>query len=518
MKRSWIASFLGCLITTTTLAAPQTLTIHNGPEPDSLDPHLTSSVDGSNLGRQLFEGLVTFNPEKPTTVIGGVAEKWTISPDGKTYTFYLRNNATWSDGSRITANDFLYGWRRAIDPKTASPQGSRYNYIKNGKAFLEGKIKDPSLLGFKVINDTTFQVELEGPFPPFLQLITFSTFAPIKKDVVEKYGDQWVKPEHMVCNGPFLLKMWTPYDRIVMIKNPLYWDAIRVRLDGVTFLMIDDFETILKRYEAGDIDFFYSLPQGKVPSYMKHPDFHSSSEFALYQYMFNVKHPALQDARVRRALALSIDRKLIVDKIMRGREIPATGFIPPGVSGYAYKTYLRFDPQEAKKLLAEAGYPDGKNFPILTLSYNTVEVHRLIGEAIQQMWKQNLGIEVKLQNQEWKTHLAALHHHDFEIARLGGVGEYVYPTTFLENFTAGTSGNYSQWTNPKYDQLWDEAKQAATPARQLRLMRQMEDIIMEEMPWAPIYNSAIYWMTKPRVKNLTLLPGRAFFLKYASVR
>lgn len=518
MKRSIIACLIACLLSVPAAAAPQTLTIHNGPEPEAIDPHLVSAVDSSNLSIQLFEGLVIVHPTKKGAVMPGVAEKWDISPDGKTYIFYLRKNATWSDGSPLSARDFLSSWRRAIDPKTACPQASRFNYIKNGKDFINGKIKDPSVLGFKVLNDTTFQVELEGPFPPFLELLTKPTFAPVKENVVQEHGDTWTKPEYIVSNGAFVLKTWIPYDRIVLAKNTRYWDAKNVQLDEVTLLTIDELETVLKRYEAGDIDFLYRPPQTKIPTLANRADFYSSPSFGEYYYALNVKHPILQDQRVRRALALAIDRETLTKRVVRGKDIPATGFIPAGVPGYPYKKHLSFDPQQAKKLLADAGYPEGKGFPSLTITYNTMEQNRLVAEAIQQMWKQHLGLDVRLQNQEWKVHIAAMRDHNFEIGRMGGIGEYLYPTTFAETFVTGSPGNYSQWIDPRYDQIWEAANREANLSKRLQMYRQLEDMIMEAMPIIPIYNYAAYWMIKPHVKNLALLPGHVFLLKYASVQ
>lgn len=496
--------------------APVTLTIHAGDEPEAMDPHKVSTVIASNLTLQVFEGLVAFHPTN-VAVVPGVAKEWKVEGNGSVYTFLLRQDAKWSDGTKLTAKDFEYGWLRSLDPKTANPQASRFDYIKNCKKFYNGEIKDPKQLGFKAIDDYTFRVELEAPFPPVLELLATPTFAPVKKAAIDAYGDTWSRPENMISNGAYKLAVWNVKDRIVFEKNPHYWDAKNVAVERVNALMVEDLETALKQYMSGEIEFDYHIPEAKVPVLAGRPDYRSDPTFGLYYYPVNTKHPVLQDARIRKALAYAIDRKTLVDKVVRTGEFPATGYIPHGIAGYPYKNLLTYDPAKAKKLLAEAGYPDGKGFPQITLSYNTRDTHKLVAETVQQMWKTNLGIDVAIQNYEWRVHVKNLQDHSFDVARMGGIGEYLYPTTFLEGLITGAPGNYPQWSNAEFDKLWEQANKEGDPVKRLAMYARMEEIIMEEMPDIPLYFYASRWMVKPYVKGMNLLSNHIYMLKYARI-
>lgn len=503
------------LLRAATASEPVTFRLNVNGELETIDPHLATTVDAGNVCMQLWEGLVIIDPNNDAKVRPGVAKRWEFSADKKTITFYLREDAKWSDGTPLDAYDFVYSWRRAADPQTASPQVSRYDYIKNGKKYYTGIVKDPNQLGFKALGPYTFQVELEAPLPVILQLFAKSTFAPVKKDVIAKYGDKWTLPENIVSNGPFMLTDRRLYDRLVYKKNPHYWNAKTVNLDEVIAYVVDDPETGFKRYRTSDFDFIRGLPVEKVPVLIatKDPEHRMRPLFGSYYYALNVKEPALSDKRVRQALAFAIDREAIVKEVVRGGQIPATGHLPPNIEGYAYKKYVYFDPKKAQKLLAEAGYPEGKGFPNVTLSYNTQEGHRKIAEAIQQMWKKNLGIDVAIQNYEWKVHVANMHNHNFQIGRMGGIGEYVYPTTFFEGNVSTAPGNYSQFSTPENDALWEEAMREADPKKKLALYRKMEDIWMDAMPEIPIYFYMTHWMQKPYVKGLVVNSGDAFLLQ-----
>ena len=498
-------------------AESQILTIHSGPEPQTFDPHLADSIDAWNLINQIFEGLVRQHPTK-LTPLPGAAERWDISPDGKIYTFHLRKGLIWSDGSPLTAFDFVYAWERAINPKTGSDQGGNFYYIKNAKAYNTGILKNPRDLGFKALDAQTLRVELTSPFPALLDVLMMSTFVPVKKDVIEKYGDAWFRPEHMVSNGPFLLQEWKSYERVTLVKNPHYWDANNVHLDKVICRLTEDYETALRLYQSNELSFDMYLPAGKIPELLRsHPDFHSVPTLGSYSYYLNTKRQALQDRHVRQALSLAIDRKTLIDKILRIPHKIATGMIVPGIPGYPYETLVMYDPVRARQELVTAGFGGGKDFPVLTLSYNTNELNKIIAESIQQMWKINLGINVNLQNQEWKTHLASLDHHEFDIARLGGIAQFPYPSTTLDEFLSSTPGNYSQWTDPRYDALWDEADQEADPKKRLNTYAKMEKLAMEAMPRIPIYFQTSTWLVKPSVKNLTVKPTMMYVLREASL-
>lgn len=517
MKKT-VFSFLALLVVLSAqlyaAEAQNVFRFDNSAEPQSLDPQIVTTVDATTTVMQIFEGLVMPAP-KEMKVVPGIAEKWEISPDGKIYTFHLRKDAKWSDGKPVTAYDFEYAWERALNPKTGSQQAMRLQYVKNGKDYLAGKIKDPKLLGFKAVDPLTFRVELAAPFPPFLELASMPTLYPARKDVIEKFGDGWVRPEHIVSNGAFLLKEWKPFEKIILVKNPGYWDVKNVFLDQILVYPVEDSETGLKRYSSGEMDFIDGLPMVKIPTLMKHPDFRSIPLFGLAFYVFNTKNPTLKDPRVRKALSLAIDRNTLVKDVLRTGELPATGYLPPGIPGYRYSKLVDYNPAQAKKLLAEAGYPDGKGFPSLTITYNTMERHKMVAETIQQMWKKNLGIEIKMVNQEWKVHVASVHNHNFEIARYGGIGEYVYPPTFFYDLvTANVSANTSQWSNAEFDKLEKESDVEPNLEKRLRMYEQMEKIAMNEMPEMPLFYSALYTLTKPHIQGLYLKPTQVYVFKY----
>ena len=477
------------------------LTYDAGAEPQSLDPALYNTVDCEWHAEHLFEGLVTIDT-KTDKILPGVAQRWTISPDGKVYTFYLRKNARWSDGSPVTINDFIYSRRRTMDPKTGAPNIIRFAFIKN----------------FIAKDLTTFEITLKNPFPPFLAQLTTGTFSPVKKEVVEKYGDLWTRPEHMVSNGAFMLKEWRANDRMTFLKNPYYWDAKNVTLDQINAFLIEDLDTALKKYQAGEIDFMPDLPQAQLPQLLKQPDIHVTPSFGLYYYVLNVKNPTLSNVKVRQALALSIDRKVLVEKVMRTGESPATGLVGTDLAGYPYAPLVSYDPEKAKQLFAEAGYPNGQGFPTLTLIYNLRDLHKLIAETIQQMWKKNLGINIELRNQDWKVHIIALQNHNFEIARLGGIPEYMDPAAVLQDELTGNPNNYAQWSNAEFDQLWAASLKESNPKKRFAIFSAMEKLAIQEMPNIPIYFYVDQYLIKPYVQGIYQNPEKIFSLKHVVLK
>ena len=298
-------------------------------ELDSIDPALATMVASGNVLLQLFEGL-TMPDVKNGGVQPGVAERWTISEDSKTYTFYLRKDAKWSDGTPVTTNDFVYAWTRVLTPETGALASSRLSYVKNGQAFLDGTIKDPKQLGFKAMDDYTLQVTLENPFPPFLEMTNMQTLFPVKKEVVEKYGDQWTRPEHIVSNGIFFLKESVFDDKMVFEKNPHYWDRGNVKIDQAIGVVVDDLMTAIKRYMAGELDVVDTLPNQQIRTLKNRSDFYSVPGFGVYVYAINTKVPVLDKAKVRRALSLAIDRKIITDKVLQGGGDSSNDLFPCG--------------------------------------------------------------------------------------------------------------------------------------------------------------------------------------------
>ncbi|SHI88123.1 oligopeptide transport system substrate-binding protein [Geosporobacter subterraneus DSM 17957] len=500
-------------------AEPKVLKFNLNADPKTIDPQLNSAADGGHIVNNTFEGLMR---EIDGKLENAMAEKYEISEDGLTYKFTIRD-AKWSDGKPVTAHDFEYAWKRALDPATASEYSFQMYYIKGAQAYNEGtgSIEDVAV---KALDDKTLEVVLEGPTPYFLELTTFYTFMPTRKDVVEKDPEGWAKnPEITVCNGPFKVTEYKIGDKLILSKNENYWQADKVKLDRIEVSMIVESTTGLTAYEAGELDVIDEVPNQEIPRLQANdPTFRILPQIGTYYYIFNVTKKPTDDVRVRKALSLAIDRTAIVEKVTKGGQIPATGFTPPGLldaDGKEFRTVAGdygIDPkaakvEEAKALLAEAGYPDGKGFPELTVLYNTSENHKAIGEAIQEMWKQNLGISVKLQNQEWAVFQDSRHNGNFEIARAGWLGDYADPMTMLDLWLSYSGNNDAQWRNKEYDKLIEDSKKLAGKER-FDLLYQAEALMMEEMIVMPIYYYTDPIAVKEHVKGWekTLL-GHWFF-------
>ncbi|MCL6614952.1 MAG: peptide ABC transporter substrate-binding protein, partial [Firmicutes bacterium] len=389
--------------------------------------------------RQFYAALFNWNTEDGP--IPGIAKSWTVSKDLKTYVFTLRPSR-WNDGTALTAYDFEYAWKRALAPETASEYAYQLFYIKNGEAYNSGKAK-ASDVGVKAINATTLKVELEAPCSYFLSLCAFPTLMPVKKSVVEKDPEKWfMNPKTYIGNGPFKMVEWKHHSYIQLVKNPYYWDAASVKLQKVRMTLVELETTELTMYDTGLLDIADNPPIQEIPRLKKEGLLKLSPYVGTYYYMINVTKPPLDDARVRKALAYAINRQAIVENITKAEQIPALAFTPyglpdaPGAKG-DFRTvggnyFKDNDVETAKKLLAEAGYPDGKGFPTIEILYNTSEGHKAIAEAIQEMWKKNLGINVTLTNQEWKVYLQSRDEMNYMIARAGWIGDYLDPMTFMD--------------------------------------------------------------------------------------
>jgi len=495
------------------LAAEQEIRIGNGTEPRELDPATSTGVPESHIEDNLFEGLCSYDPFtlKP---LPGAAESWQISADAKVYTFKLRKNLKWSDGKKLDANDFVYAWRRALAPETASEYAYQLYYIKNGEAFNKGKIKDAAQLGVVAKDAHTLVVMLEKPTPYFLNLTSFHTLYPVPRHVIEKHkGQGWTKEGNMVSNGPFKLVEWRLNKHIKLVPNPHYWDKDRIKIKTAYFMPIENENTEERAFISGQLHMTTTVPSIKIPHYQKlkkrdpkNAVYHSDPMLGTYFYRFNVTKKPTNDKRVRKALSLAIDRRLIVDKIARGGQMPAWSFVPPDTAGYTYpRTFLNESPTEkdlatAKRLMKEAGYPNGKGFPKIDLLYNTSEGHKKIAVAIQQMWKKHLGIEIGILNQEWKVFLNTVRALNYNISRAGWIGDYLDPNTFLDMYVTGGGNNDLGWSNKKYDQYIRKAAAELDHAKRLQYFRQAEDLLMEDMAVMPIYYYTNNSLVSPKVK------------------
>lgn len=486
------------------------LHIGNDTEPQDIDPHITTGVPEGRIEGALFEGLVNKNPETLTPV-PGVAERWDVSDDGLNYRFYLRRNAKWSNGAPLTAEDFRWSWWRALQPKLGNEYAYMLYPIRNAEEFATGKLSDFSKVGIRVIDDYTLEVQLKAPTPYFLQLIDHHSYYPVPRKVIEAFDgvsnrfSKWTRAGNAVSNGAFRLTEWKLYKYVKAEKNPYYWDAANVKLNGIAFYPTENTITEERMFRSHQLHITSSFPVDKVADYKRdHPDeLRLDPYLGTYYFMVNVTRPGLNDARVRRALAMAIDRDALTSRVLRGVVNPAFTLTPPGIGDYQPPVVFAFDPEAARKLLAEAGYPDGRGFPKFEIMYNTHEQHRKIAVAIQQMWKQNLNIEVGLANQEWKVYLNSRDELDYDIARAAWIGDYVDPNTFIDMWVTGGGNNDTGWSNATYDELvMRKIPSLKTHADRVAAYREAETILLREMPIIPIYYYVSRHLVNRAVKGL----------------
>ena len=465
--------------------AEQVLTFVNGAEPETLDPHIMTGVPEHRLATALFEGLVTHHPET-LEAVPGVAERWEISPDGLTYTFHLRKDAKWSDGKWVNTADFVASWQRALTPATACQYAYMLYPIAGAEAFNKGK--GPwEQVGVVAKDPHTLVVKLGAPCAYFLDLCAFETLMPVRVDVIAAHGDRWSRAEHMVCNGPFKLAEWLPSQRITMLKNEHYWDRDFVKLEKVVALPYEDLETAFKLFQQGQCDWNTAVPAAKIDELKRMPEYYATPYLGSYFYRINVTKPPMNDVRVRKALSLAVDREVITRDILKAGQIPASWFCPK-LPGYEPAKGLGFDREQARKLLAEAGYPGGKGFPELELLYNTNEAHKQVAEVVAQQWKEALGITVSLRNTEWKVYLDDVQRLNYQIARAGWIGDYTDPNTFMDMFVTGGGNNQTGWSNARYDELIALAAKEVDRQKRAALLREAEQLLVEkELPILPIY-------------------------------
>src|ERR1051325_1664477 len=471
------------------------LTILNGAEPESLDPAIMTGQPDLRVCNALFEGLTRYDP-KTGEAIPGLAERWEISPDRKTYTFYLRSNAVWSTGEPITADDFVYSWRRVLDPATASEYAGQLFFVKNAEEFNTGKLADPAQIGVRALRPRELQVELNSPVPFFLTLCCFGTLCVVPRVHVEKYGDRWLMKPPVPASGPYLLEAWRLNDKIRLRKNPRYWDAANTQNEIVDLLPITSPNTALNLFATGGADIIWDktlVPTELLDLLRQRPDFHTFDYIGSYFIRFNVTRKPFDDVRVRRALTMSLDKRHITERITRGGEKVATSHTPPGVAGYHPPEGLPRDPEQARRLLAEAGFPGGKNFPRFNYLFNATagggaQQDEKIAVEIQSMWKQELGIDVELRSQEWKFYLATQRQLDYDTCRSSWIGDYNDANTFLDMFMSNNGNNRCGWKSARYDDLIREANQQADRRERERILQTAELLLIrDECVIAPVY-------------------------------
>jgi len=470
---------------------------------------------------QLFDGLTRYDEKQE--IKPAIAESWQISDDGLTYTFKLRD-AKWSSGESIKAQDFVFSWLRALAPETASEYAYQLFYVKGAEDYSSGSGEKEDV-AIKALDDKTLQVTLEKPAPQFLGLTAFYTLYPVyEKSVLA--GDNWfTDPAKYVSNGPFKMVSWDHNQKIVLEKNLSYWDTANVKLNKLEIYLIDSVDTGFNMFKTGQLDFQDELPVQEIAAMKDNKELQIAPDASIYFYRFNVTRRPFDDVRVRKALAMAIDRKQLVDNVLMAGEKPAFAFVPFGFKDADDKDFRQnsgnlFEENltEAKKLLAEAGYPEGEGFPKASILFNTNENHKKIAEAIQQMWKKNLGIEISLQNTEWQVYLDREKSADFEITRAGWSPDYLDPMSFIDMFVTKGGNNKTGWGKAEYDGLVAEANSTSDQKARMEAMHKAEKILMDEMPVMPIYFYTNAGLIKENVKKV-IVPPFGFYadFKYAYV-
>lgn len=500
------------------------LLVGNGAEIQSLDPHLAGGSVDHNVLCTLFEGLLTLD-EETLQPRPGAAERWEVSADGLTYTFHLRRDGKWSNGDPLTARDFLASFRRALSPAFASEYRDALYPVRNAEAFAKGGLTDFTATGFAAPDDHTLVITLAQPTAYFPTVLRANVCFPVHPPSVERGGarfddrtGRWTNARPFVGNGPFRLVEWRDHRHLEVERNPHYWDAARVRLKGIRFLPAESTQAQELAFRAGQLHTTWDVPLAKVAAYQRETPglLRVEPYFESYFIRFNTRHPVLRDARVRRALALAIDRTAITRDVLRAGQTPAHALTPPGLGGYQPPAAVPHDPAAARELLAAAGFPGGRGLAPLELSTISSEINQSIAEALQAMWRKELGVDVRILRKEFKVLLDSLDTLGYELARGRWIAEYPDPLTYLSIFTTGNGVNGTGFSDPAYDALIAAAAREKTATARLAALRQAEAYLLEQMPFAPIYWGSRTTLVAASVRGWK--PSPLGFRNYKDVR
>ena len=519
------------------------VTVNFASEPMTMDPALNSTVDGGVMANHLFEGLMKWQDtgEEADGSDGtvdnaeltyGQAESYdkVENEDGTvTYTFHLRDGIKWSDGKDVTAGDFEYAWKRLVDPATAADYSYMLDSVVNANEIIAGE-KDPSGLAAKAIDDKTFEVTITTDVPYFEEICAFPATMPVRQDIIEEKGDQWTfDPSTYISNGSYKLTEWTHNSQIVMAKNENYYDYENLGPDTITFKLMDDSNAMLSGFKSGELDFIQDAPQAELPSLIASGDMKILNYLGTYYVCFQTQKAPFDNPKVREAFTLAVDRTYIVDKVTQSGQVEAGGYVPSGIAdadggdfraegGDYYKpTDADYEAncEKARQLLAEAGYPNGEGFPVVEYLYNTSDAHKAVAEALQNMWEQELGVTVTLNNQEWAAFLQTRKNGDYSIARNGWISDYNDPISFLDMWMTGGGNNDAQYANPEYDNIIKQAKATSDATERMKLLHQAEDILVgQDYVVNPLYFYTQKYMLADGIEGTYYCPLGYFFFGY----
>lgn len=489
--------------------AHKILLITVGSEPRTLDPQEAQGVPEHHIIMAMIEGLVAPSIDDQSKVVPGMADRWEHNEDSSVWTFHIGADRKWSNGEPVRAQDFVFSYKRMLTASFGAQYAENLFILKGAEDYYGGKITDFDQVGVKAVNDRTLRIELVGPTPYLLSLLQHDSWLPVCPTAILKFGSidtrdsKWTRAENYVGNGPFKMKSWNPNDVIEVVRNPLYWDAPNVKLNGINFFSIENLNTQERAFQAGQLHKTDQIPLDKVPYYRReHPELIRIDPYeGVYFYRINIARKPLDNPKVRLALNLAVDREAIVKNILREDQKPATGYTPPGMGDYQPLNKITYDPARARELLAEAGYPNGKGFPKFTIHFNTLESHRAIAEAIQQMWKEELSIDVALENQEWKVYLDTQNNKNYDLSRSAWIGDFMDPVTFLSMWTTGNGNNNTNWGDPKFDAFIEQAARTGDPSRRFQILHDAEDLFLSELPVVLVYWYTDAYLLQPSVRN-----------------
>lgn len=506
------------------------LDVQVGPSPETIDPALNSAVDGANMIIHAFEGLLKF--DKDNNVVPGLAESWEMSDDGLVWTFHLREGLKWSDGSPLTANDFVYSWKRVADPATAAPYG--YDLLNYIVGYEEAEAGDVDALAVSAPDDNTFVVELKSPCIYFDKICAFAVLVPVQQATIEANGDAWtIDPATYITSGPYYMTEFTDGSQIVFQKNENYWDAEHVTFDTIVWHLIEDSNAAYSAYQNGDLMMIKDVPTEEIPSLEGNEEFFVEPIMGTYYVSFNTQRAPFDDARVREALSLAIDRDYVAGTIMQGTYSPATNFVGPGVSDAAEgssfedvtkETYgdhfdvtnYEADLEKAKALLAEAGYPNGEGFPEIKYLTNDAGYHKAVAEYLQSAWG-DLGITMTVDIQEWKTVTADRRSGNFDVARNGWVYDWDDPSNMINLLETSNGNNDGKYSSAEFDTLVDEARKSTDVAEHYDLLHQAEQVLLKDAAMAPVAYYNDFWLQKPELKNTWHSPYGYWYFMYGTL-